>query len=421
MKKGILVQTNIILSLVLFLLFSATSVNAQKKRNDGTNEETSTIGELSKYQFIDPADIVVRGHIDYTEPKKYDDGISVGNAEGLCDLETLYKFMNKVEKKNEDFKAGKGEKRKSGKNGKKKNTSQPDIIGNIDGVLIAKDGKLIIEEYFGNANIDRPHYQMSITKSITANAIGKCIDMGLIDSEDDLILKYLPEVDKSKIAKGAETLTIKDLLTMQSGIRFKGNAADIRQKLNMYTCAELYLTYTNPIPEKKKYKYDGTNPSILQHVIYNVSGLNLEDFNKKYIFGPMGITNFSFKVDNCGLNAGAAGMELRSRDMLKIGLMMNNGGVYNGKRILSEDWVNRATTAYANKKSPHHKYGYFWWGQDVVIDGKTYDVKSARGAGGQFIFMVKDLDLVVVFTSYYAKQDGIKLMESLIIPSFVNK
>ncbi len=415
------ININTVASLAFCFAVSISSINAQDKRNDGTHKETSTIGVLSTYQFINSADIVDRGHIEYTEPKNIDDGLSVASAKGQCDLDALYKFMNKVEKKNQDFKAGKGEKRKSKKKGKKDDGRQPKVIGNIDGVLIAKDGKLIVEEYFANANIDRPHYQMSITKSITANAIGKCIDMGLIESENDLILKYLPEVDKSKIAEGAEKLTIKDLLTMQSGIRFKGSKAEVRQKVDMHTCAELYLTYTKPIGEKKKYKYDGTNPSILQHVLYNVSGMNLNDFNKKYIFGPMGITNFAFGTDNCGLNAGAAGMELRSRDMLKIGLMMNADGVYNGKQILSKEWVNRATTAYANVKSSSHRYGYFWWSQDAVVNGKTYVVNSARGAGGQFIFMVKDLDLVVVFTSYYAKQDGIKLMESLIIPSFVNK
>ncbi len=98
---------------------------------------------------------------------------------------------------------------------------------------------------------------------------------------------------------------------------------------------------------------------------------------------------------------------------------MNNEGKWNGERILSKEWVERATTAYCNVTSPTHKYGYFWWGQDVKIGGKVYDVKSARGAGGQFIFMVKELDLVVVFTSYYAKQAGIGLMDTLIIPSIL--
>lgn len=420
MKLNISIHTKAIANLIFFLVFTIASVNAQDKRNDGTHKETSTIGVLSTYEYINPANIVDRGHIKYTEPKNINDGISVASAKGQCDLDALYKFMNKVEKKNQGFKAGKGEKRKEKKKGKKGGEKQPKVVGNIDGVLIAKDGNLIVEEYFANASIDKPHYQMSITKSITANAIGKCIDMGLIESENDLILKYLSEVDKSKIAEGADKLTIKNLLTMQSGIRFKGSKAEVRQKVDMHTCAELYLTYTKPIGEKKKYKYDGTNPSILQHVLYNVSGLNLNDFNEKYIFGPMGITNFKFGTDNCGLNAGAAGMYLRSRDMLKIGMMMNAGGVYNGERILSEDWINRATQAYANKKSSSHRYGYFWWSQDAVVNGKTYVVNSARGAGGQFIFMVKELDLVVVFTSYYAKQDGIKLMESLIIPSFVN-
>lgn len=410
---------------LIFIVALGLSNDVNGKKNDGTDAETSTIGLKSKYTFVDRDKMVERGEIDYSVPKKLDDGIKVGSAKGLCDLSAIMKFVNEVEKKNADFKHGRNlELKVRGKNKKKKmKKNGPGVIGNVDSILIAKDGKLILEEYFADAKVDKPHYQMSITKSITANAIGKLIDMGKIKSENDLILDYLPEVDKSKIAKGADKLTIKDLLTMNSGIRFKGKKAEIRKKITKDTCAELYLIYTKPIPEpgKREYKYDGTNPCILQHVIYNKSGLNLSDFNKKYIFGPMGITDYSFGIDNCGLNAGAAGMKLRSRDMLKTGLMMNGGGKWNGKQILSKEWIERATKAYCNVDSNSHQYGYFWWGQDVKIGDKTYHVSSARGAGGQFIFMVKDLDLVVVFTSYYAKQTGIKLMETLIIPAFVNK
>ena len=399
--------------LVVSVLF-AMNLNAAKA-NDGTDAETSTIGLKSKYPFVDRDKMVVRGHIEYSVPVKRDDGIEVADARGLCDVDALIKFANELEEKNLMFKQGKGVRKKRGNSNR-----SPSLTGNIDSILIAKGGRLVFEEYFADANIDKPHYQMSITKSITASAIGKLIDMGKIESENDLILKYLPEVDRSKIAEGAENLTIKDLLTMSSGIRFKGNKAALRKIVTKDNCAELYLTYTAPIPDKKKYKYDGTNPSILQHIIFNLSGMNLNDFSEKYIFGPMGITDFSFSIDSCGLNSGAAGMKLRSRDMLKIGLMMNAGGEWNGEQILSKDWVERATKAYCNVDSDTHQYGYFWWGQNARVGDKVYAVKSARGAGGQFIFMVKDLDLVVVITSYYAKQTGIKLMETLILPSFVH-
>jgi len=405
----------------VFVMMFATTLTA-KEANNGTDAETATIGLKSKYPFLDRDKMVDRGHIEYRVPEKRDDGIKVGDATKECDLPSIMKFVNELEKKNEDFKHGRNLVSNSPKGKKKKPSNRsPSYVGNIDSILIAKNGKLILEEYFADANIDKPHYQMSITKSITANAIGKLIDMGKIKSENDLILDYLPEVDKTKIAKGADKLTIKDLLTMNSGIRFKGNKAKVRQLVKRDTCAELYLTYTNPIPEKKEFKYDGTNPCILQHVIFNTSGMNLSDFNKKYIFGPLGITKFSFGIDNCGLNSGAAGMKLRSRDMLKIGLMMNNDGKWNGEQILSKEWVERATKAYCNVDSDSHQYGYFWWGQNSKIGDKVYKVKSARGAGGQFIFMVKDLDLVVVFTSYYAKQAGMSLMDSVIIPAFVNK
>ncbi|MEA2011680.1 MAG: serine hydrolase [Verrucomicrobiota bacterium] len=282
--------------------------------------------------------------------------------------------MNKTEKKNQKFKKGKGKKSKC-----KDSTRQPKVKGNIDSILIAKNGKLILEEYFADANVDKLHYQMSITKSITANAIGKAIDLGIIKSENDFILNYLPEVDKSKIAKGTEKLKISDLLSMQSGIRFKGNKAKLRKGVTKKNHVELYLINTSQIPENKNYKYDGTNPSILLHILYNKTGKILSEFTEEYFFNPMGIKKYKFNKSICGIDAGAAGMELRSRDMLKIGLMIKDGGVWNGKRLLSKEWVDKKTAVHANADQPNH-YEYFWWIHEAKVEDKTYDVKSARGA-----------------------------------------
>jgi hypothetical protein len=152
----------------------AANINAERA-NDGTNAETVTIGIKSKYPFVDRNKMIVRGHIEYSVPKQLNDNIEIADARGTCDLITLMKFVNKVEAKNEEFKQGKGVKRKHNNS----NWSPP-LYGNIDSILIAKNGKLILEEYFADANMEKPHYQMSVTKSITSNAIGKLIYMGKI-------------------------------------------------------------------------------------------------------------------------------------------------------------------------------------------------------------------------------------------------
>ncbi|MDP7288420.1 MAG: serine hydrolase [Phycisphaerae bacterium] len=334
------------------VLVAVAVAQAKARPADGTAPEQTTLNLKSKFNFIDRSEIVSRGKITYTVPKKRDDGIEVADARKYGVLTKLMKLLNEIEQQNQDFKVGKG-----AKNARSSFPYNPKIRGCIDSVLIAKDGKLIVEEYFANADIDKPHYQMSITKSIVAYAIGKAIELGKIKSENDLILDYLPEVDRSKVAEGVDTLTLKDLLTMNSGIRYK--SAKKRPKITLKNHAQLYLTLTTPIPAKKKYKYDGTNVDLLCHILHNTTGMTLTDCAKKHLFGPMGITNFKFGKSWCGLDKGAAGMRLTSRDMLKVGLMTMNGGKWNGKQILNKVWIDKATAVHVNKDRPS-KYGYFW-------------------------------------------------------------
>lgn len=397
--------------MIKYLLISLLSTGAALA-NDGTAPEETTLNVKSKLPFVDRTKFVDRGTIEYSVPEKLGDGIAVGDARKTVNLTEILELLNETEKRNQDFRMGIGEPVK-----KKKGTPNdwdPKLVGCIDSVLIAKNGRLVLEEYFADARIDKPHYQMSITKSISSYAIGKAIEQGKIKSENDLILDYLPEVDRTKVAEGVDTLTLKDLLTMSSGIRFKKKP---RGTVTIGNHAGLYLAQTQPIPEEKEYKYDGTNVDLLLHILYNTTGMTLGEYAGKHLFAPMGITNFAFGKSACGLDKGAAGMRLTSRDMLKIGLMTAHGGKWNGKQILDKGWIEKATAVHVNQGKPH-QYGYFWWSQNIEVDGKPYRVRSCRGAGGQFIFIVPELDIVAVFTSYYATNAPIQHFGKIILPAF---
>ena len=236
--------------LVIIVTFSwlALATIAKSENSDGTQPEETTLNIKSKFPFVDRTKFINRGTIQYSIPKKRNDGIKVGDARKSGDITKIIKLLNETEKQNQNFKIGKGEVSKK----KKKDANGPKIRGCIDCVLIAKNGKLILEEYFADAHIDKPHDQMSITKSILCYAIGKAIEQGKIKSENDLILDYLPEVNRSKIAKGVDTLTLYDLLSMNSGIRYKAPAK--KPKITLKNHAQLYLNHTKPITEKKEYK-----------------------------------------------------------------------------------------------------------------------------------------------------------------------
>ena len=112
-------------------------------------------------------------------------------------------------------------------------------------------------------------------------------------------------------------------------------------------------------------------------------------------------------------------MELRSRDLLKLGLLTLNGGVWNGKQLLNKAYIDEATTAHATVNKTE-SYAYLWWINRIKIKGENYEVKTAFGAGGQMIYVVPEFDMVVVFTAEKAdKRKLLALLQNIIVPAFL--
>ena len=293
-------------------------------------------------------------------------------------------------------------------------------FGKVYSLLIAKGDTLLLEEYFGNANRDKLHPTRSHTKSMTSFVIGKAIEQGKIKSVDDPILKYLPEVDASKLLPGVEKITIKDCLSMSAGLRgSKNNKPPKRLKKD-----EIIPWILEDWPEKlvtgeRRFSYSYSDPIIISHVLYNATGKTIEEMAAEHFFKPMGIKKHKFRTFGNGLTNPIDNMELRSRDILKLGLLTLNGGAWNGKQLLNKAYIDEATTAHAvvNKTE---SYGYFWWVNQIKVKGKTYEVKTAFGAGGQMIYVVPEFDMVVVFTAEKAdKRKLLALLQNTIVPAFL--
>lgn len=175
--------------LCVAVVLCAFVLSTNAVESDGTADEVTTLNVKSKLPFVDRARFLTRGTITYSIPEEREDGLEVWDAREYGDLTAILKLLNDIEAKNQDFRVGKGVKRK------KQDRWGPKIEGCIDSLLIAKDGRLVLEQYFADARIDRPHYQMSITKSILAYAIGKAIELGRIkDDGSDLSQRFLVPV-----------------------------------------------------------------------------------------------------------------------------------------------------------------------------------------------------------------------------------
>ena len=339
----------------------------------------------------------------YRVPEDREDGLSVGDAnkEGLK-VDALISAVNKINHDNNLWFEGvkKGAKIVRGK-------------GCIDSFLLARNGKLLLEEYYADSKVDKLHFTMSVTKSITSLAVGVAIDKGLIKGDQDLFIDHFPKLDRSKLAKGADKIRLADMLSMRSGIRV--NASKLTRKERFASDdVVIALTRSAPIEPGKHYKYQGYDPNLLSRLIGKKTGKPMQYLIQEKLFLPMGINQFSFNAFPDNATKAAAGMHVASRDLLKVGLLVLNQGKWKGKQLVSPEWIKKSTAIHVNNGKA--KYGYFWWSQYHGEGKERVLVKSARGAAGQYILMVPKYDLVVVFTSYGSK-NAFHILEKFILPA----
>ena len=181
---------------------------------------------------------------------------------------------------------------------------------------------------------------------------------------------------------------------MQSGLSIAKQSSGL-SSITVDNHAELYLSLSDDVIPGKHFTYQGADPDILNHVLFNTTGKDLAAFTEEHFFTPMGISNAYWEKSVCGLTKASSGLHMTSRDMIKFGILVLGEGQFNSKQLLSREWLQTATTP----KTRNGNYGYFWWTQNFRLNSQEVTTISARGARGQFIFVNPDLDLVVAITS----------------------
>ncbi len=295
--------------------------------------------------------------------------------------------------------------------------------GNVDSMLIGYRSKLIFESYYRRGRANFPHYQMSITKSYTALAIGRAIQLGLLKMEDlgKPAIGFLKELDTAKLVAGADTISLAQAMQMSSGIRLGPEKAKelLKNPAQLKGQAEIqaYLQHSAPIPAMpRQFKYQEPDTAIAMQVLNAVAPAGAQAFIKAELLDRMGITQYQWESAISGLPKSAAGSAILSRDMMKFGMLILNKGKWNGEQLIPSAYIDRATTP----SQIHKHYGFFWWVEDFQVAGKTYHAIEGRGAGGQFIFIFPELDLVTVVTSHEKGMGNmLQTLPQRIIPAFI--
>jgi len=292
-----------------------------------------------------------------------------------------------------------------------------------DSLLISHKGKLIFESYFRRGRQNVPHFQMSITKSYTAFALGRAIQLGYLAMGDlnKPAVDFLKDLDRSKLVDGADTITLHDALSMNSGIRLiKEKVADFKDKpelLKGQKQVQAYLEASEPIPPApREFRYQPADPALIMQVLETVVPGSAERFIRKELMGKMGITEYAWQEDTNGLPKSAAGSSFRSRDMLKIGMMIRDKGKWKGEQLIPQAFVERAISPIILSYGANY-YGYFCWFRTLKQEEQEYPSIELRGALGQFIFVFPEQDLIVVATAH-GVMSMLKDIPNRIIPAF---
>ena len=277
-------------------------------------------------------------------------------------------------------------------------------LENTHSVLIAKNEKLVFEAYFDGFNAYIPHDQRSASKSISSAMIGIAIADGFIESVDQKIYELLPETYQYTKNDSKSKIRIEDLLTMSSGLDVNNLASE-----EYYQDPSLAGPWLKTVLEAPMVKEPGTyadygsaNPFLLGVCLDESLAIPMEIYMDKKLFAPLGITNYINQTDDTmSTPYFGGGMLITPRDMLKFGQLYLNKGIWKGEQIISEQWVEDSFKKHVQLQDTRDKndYGYQWWHDTYTTNGEKISTIEARGAGGQFIFVIPELQTVVVITS----------------------
>lgn len=290
----------------------------------------------------------------------------------------------------------------------------------IDNITIVRNGYLVTDAYLYPFRKNTKHVIESDTKSVTSALIGIALDKGYIRSVNQPILEFFPGKTIANLDEQKRTITLEHLLTMTSGLDTKDSWLYEWEGFAKMIASENWVQYVLDRPMAhapgKHFDYSNGGAHLLSAIIQNTTNMSALEFANKHLFGPLGITDVKWSTDPQGLNIGEGQMMLTPHDMAKFGLLYLNKGRWGDRQIISDSWVEVSTRKHISANL-FDGYGYLWW-----ISFSQYYM--AVGYLGQFIFVVPEKNMVVVFTSNNLEGDEFfvpeELLDEYIIPAVVS-
>lgn len=267
-------------------------------------------------------------------------------------------------------------------------------------IMIARNGKVIAEGWRKPYSPTLTHSLFSLSKSFTSTAIGFAVEEGLI-SLDDKVVSFFEDKLSGNPCENMNKMTVRNLLTMSSGhsiepiITMRSLPFGVMKALG-FDFAKFFMQSYVDLQPGERFVYNTLGTYMLSAIIQKVTSMTVFDYLTPRLFEPLSIENIWWEQCPLGINTGGYGLNLKTEDILKFGIMLLNDGVYNGKRIISEKWVREATSKHIDnygEKDWGAGYGYQFW------QCAHPNMFRGDGAFGQYCLVMRDEKIVIATTS----------------------
>ncbi|MGE6397860.1 serine hydrolase domain-containing protein [Chryseobacterium scophthalmum] len=297
----------------------------------------------------------------------------------------------------------------------------------ITSIVVIKNGKLLLEEYFNKYNRDSLNDTRSVGKSLASALMGIVVKDGYIKNEDQKISEFYDLKTFKNFSSQKNNVTIKSLLTMSSG--FEGNDQDEESpgnEENMYP-TENWIKFILDLPMTENkigetWNYFTAGVVLSGDILDQSVPKGLKNYADKKLFQPLGITNYNWQFTPQQKPSLAGGLRMNTLDFAKFGQLYKNNGVWNGKTILDKNWIKKSFTNYFSNTPDFEGYGYLFWRKVYTIGNKSFETYQSSGNGGNKIIMFTELPIVMVITSKaynqpYSHSQVDKMVQEYLLPA----
>ncbi len=308
----------------------------------------------------------------------------------------------------------------------------------ITSVIVAHGDSVLYERYFDTAGVEALRNTRSATKTITGMLVGAAVDRGLLRAESPVLPFFKDRLPVANPDPRKERITVEDFLTMSSLLECDDENEFSRGNEERMYLVEDWVKFTldlpikgfpdwQPKPEQSPYgrawSYCTAGASTLGPLLERATGQSVPAFAQAVLFKPLGIESVKWQFQPLGSAMTGGGLQLRTRDLLKLGQLYLNNGRWQGHQVISEAWVRRSVSPHAHAREDTD-YGYLWWLQTFRVNGQSITTYGMYGTGGNKVYVLPVQGVVVVVTTTNFKVAGAgaltdELLTSLIVPALL--